>query len=267
MATSGQTWHYGLIAAWWSEFHDDFRPHEVSYFRAFIEDDGEPALDAGCGTGRLLLPYLRAGLDVDGCDVSPDMIGWCREKAMGEGLSPRLYVQALDQLDLPRAYRTIFVVGTFGLGSTRERDVQALTRLRDHLEPGGTLLIDMEVPYADAGHWKYWLKDQRGSLPGAREPTEGRRRASDGSEYALASRIIDVDPLEQRVTMEIHAERWRDDLLEAEEDHTLDIGLYFVNEVLMMLERAGFTDVVVHGEHQAAQPTRDDDFVVFVARR
>jgi 2-polyprenyl-3-methyl-5-hydroxy-6-metoxy-1,4-benzoquinol methylase len=106
-----QTWHYGLVAKWWSEFNDEFRPHEVPYFRRFIEDDGQPALDVGCGTGRLLIPYLRAGLDVDGCDVSADMVDLCREKAEREGLSPDLYVQPMYELNLPRRYRTIFVCG------------------------------------------------------------------------------------------------------------------------------------------------------------
>ena len=87
MEKAPQTWHYGLIAKWWSEFNDDFRPHEIPYFQKFIERDGQPALDVGCGTGRLLLPYLRAGLDVDACDVSADMVELCREKAAREGLS------------------------------------------------------------------------------------------------------------------------------------------------------------------------------------
>ena len=37
-----QTWHYGLVAKWWSEFNDDFRPHEIPYFQKFIERDGQP---------------------------------------------------------------------------------------------------------------------------------------------------------------------------------------------------------------------------------
>jgi hypothetical protein len=55
-----QTWHYGLIAKWWSEFNDDFRPHELPYFQRYIERDGQPALDVACGTGRLL---QTGGLD------------------------------------------------------------------------------------------------------------------------------------------------------------------------------------------------------------
>jgi SAM-dependent methyltransferase len=73
-------------------------------------------LDLACGTGRLLIPYLRAGLDVDGCDVSADMVALCREKAAREGLSPTLFVQAMHELDPLRRYKAIFVCGAFGLG-------------------------------------------------------------------------------------------------------------------------------------------------------
>jgi hypothetical protein len=55
-------------------------------------------------------------------------------------------------------------------------------------------------------------------------------------------------------------------VLETAEDHELDIGLYFRNELLLMLERAGFSDVVVHGEHSDRAATAGDDFLVFVAR-
>lgn len=266
MERQPSTWHYGLVAKWWSEFNDDFRPHEIPYFQAFIEDDGQPALDAGCGTGRLLLPYLRAGLDVDGCDVSSDMISLCREKAEREGLSPNLYVQPMHELDLPRRYATIYVCGAFGLGSTRGDDLEALGRFHEHLQPGGTLLLDIQVPYSSRSQWKHWLKNERPSLPTEYLPDEPKR-GSDGADYALRSRIVELDPLSQHVILEIHAEMWRDGVLELEEDHTLNICLYFKNELLLMLERAGFVNVVVHGEHRETAPTSDDDFLVFVARK
>ena len=261
-----QTWHYGLIARYWAEFNDDFRPHEIPYFQRFIESGGQPALDVGCGTGRLLLPYLRAGLDVDGCDVSADMIALCREKAERESLTPNLYVQPMHQLDLPRRYATIIVCGSFGLGSDRERDQEALRRFRQHLQPGGTLLLDTEVPYASASQWRYWIADERASLPTAYLEL-GRKRGSDGADYVLSNRILELDPLGQRVTLEMHAERWRDGVMEVQEDRRLDICLYFVNELLLMLERAGFADITVHGDHVEAPPTADDEFVVLVARR
>jgi SAM-dependent methyltransferase len=262
-----QTWHHGLIARYWAEFNDDFRPHEIPYFRRFIEDDGQPALDVACGTGRLLIPYLRAGLDVDGCDVSADMVALCREKAEREGFSPSLYVQPMHALDLPRRYRAIYVCGAFGLGSTREQDLDALGRFREHLEPGGKLLVDTEVPYADSAHWKYWPKEERAALPRPAEPPRGRKLASDGSEYALRARPLAVDPLDQSMTLEMRVELWRDGALQAAEEHRLDVRSYFMHELRMLVERAGFEDVVVHGDHVEQDPTPDDEFVVIVARK
>lgn len=114
-----QTWHYGVVARWWAEFNTD--GPEIDYFRTFVEA-GQPALDVACGTGRLLIPYLQARLDVDGCDISGDMIALCRERAEREGLSPTLRVQAMHRLDMPQTYRTIYVCGGFGLGGNRDRD-------------------------------------------------------------------------------------------------------------------------------------------------
>jgi SAM-dependent methyltransferase len=260
-----QTWHYGLIADYWAEFNDDFRAFEIPYFQRYVERGG-PALDVACGTGRVLIPLLRAGLDVDGCDVSADMIAHCREKAGREGLSPTLWTQPMHQLDPPRSYRTIYVCGAFGLGSTREQDEEALRRFRECLEPGGLLLIDTEMPYADPHQWQYWLKDGRAELPKPpREPTE-RKRARDGSEYALSARVVDLDPLEQLLTYEMWAQRWRDGQLEAEEKRPLTTRFYFRNELVLMLRRAGFGDPEVQGDHNDAPATPADDFVVFLAR-
>ena len=265
MPENPQTWHYGLVAKWWAEFNES--GPEIDYFRRFIEGDGQPALDVACGTGRLLLPYLRAGLDVDGCDVSGDMLALCREKAEREGLSPTLFVQAMHELDAPRAYRTVIVCGGFGLGSTRDQDLEALARFYEALEPGGTLVLDNEVPYADPGKWSYWPKEKRRELPRPWRTPGDPRRASDGNDYGLVARTVALDPLEQRMTMEMRATMWRDGELLAEEEHTITMNLYFRNELLLMLERTGFGDVVVHGDHIEQEGTADHDFLVFVAKK
>ncbi len=266
MTHAPKTWHYGLVAKWWAEFNDS--GPEIAYFRNFVEP-GQPALDVACGTGRLLIPYLRAGLDVDGCDVSPDMIALCREQAKCEGLSPTLFVQPMHELDPPRTYRTIFVCGGFGLGSDRQRDAEALRRFYENLDSGGTLVLDNENPYSSEYPWRLWLEPERAGLPRPWEPLEEaeRRRGSDGSEYALQFRFVDLDPLEQRATYEMRAGIWRDGKLVRTEEHTLNLNFYFKNELLLLLERAGFTDIVVHGDHRVEAPTKDSDFVVLVAKK
>ena len=174
----------------------------------------------------------------------------------------------MHELQPPRAYKTAFVCGAFGLGSTRAQDLQALDRLYDVLEPGGTLVLDNEVPYANPRQWAHWPKgDVRSELPRPWREPEERRKGSDGNDYALVSRMVELDPLEQRAVLEMRAYMWRNDHLLAEEEHAITINLYFRNELLLMLERAGFVDVLVHGDHKEQEPTPDHDFLVFVARK
>src|SRR5215208_1004442 len=263
---SAQTWHYGVVARWWAQFNLD-PGDELAWFKPYVEA-GQPALDAACGTGRLLIPFLQAGLDVDGSDISPDMLELCRDRAVGEGLPPpNLYAQAMHELELPRRYRTIVVCGGFGLGGDREQDEEGLRRLHQHLERGGTLMLDNEVPYANARRWRLWTSEGQKELPQEwREPGE-RRLGSDGAEYELRLRTVDVDPLAQRVTSEIRGLMWRDGDLVADEQHVLKMTVYFTDELELMLERAGFSDVEVRGAYRDEPPRREDDFVVFSARR
>jgi SAM-dependent methyltransferase len=263
MGSEPSTWHYGLIARWWAEFNVE--TPELDFFRGYVEQ-GQPALDLACGTGRLLVPLLEAGLDVDGCDVSPDMLDRCRERAERDGLTPTLHAQAMHELDLPRRYRTIMVCGGFGLGGRREHDDEALRRIHDHLEPGGLLVLDNEVPYASRS-WRRWPADARGELPADWSDYGDRMRASDGSDLALTSRLVALDPLEQHVTLQIRAGQWREGELVAEEEHELQMTLYFTHELVLLLERTGFHEVTTRAGYEDRAPTADDEFVVFLARK
>ena len=138
-----QTWHHGLIADWWANFNLD--APEVELYRPYLRS---AVLDAGCGAGRLLVPLLAAGYDIDGCDVSADMIDRCRKRAPGA----TLWVSALHELVPPRRYGSIVASGVFGLGSTRAQDEEAVRRLHDALEPCGTLVLDNEEAPWDCAH-------------------------------------------------------------------------------------------------------------------
>jgi SAM-dependent methyltransferase len=258
------TWHYGLVARWWAEFTLD--GPEIAYFQRFVEA-GQPALDLACGTGRLLIPWLKAGLDVDGCDVSIDMLGLCRERAEREGVSPNLYAQAMHELDLPRRYRTIVLCGAIGLGGNRDHDVEALRRMYEHLEPGGSLLLDNALPFNDPEWWHGWSKPGRAELPGSFEDTAGRKTASDGTELELRSRVVEVDPLSQRVTMEMLAIAYRGDEVVERDTHLLQMTVYFTQELRLMLAAAGFIAIELFGDYTDDPPTSDSGFVVFHARK
>jgi SAM-dependent methyltransferase len=262
-ADSARTWHHGLVAEWWAEFGVD--GPEIEYFRRFVAD-GQPALDAGCGSGRLLIPWIRSGLDVDGCDASTDMVARCRERARREGLEPTLFVQSLHELDPPRRYRTIVVCGVFGLGSTRAQDEEALGRLHAALEPGGLLALDIELPWVNPRLWVQWTREERELLPEPWPASGERNRASDGREYELRTRTLAIDPLDQTLVLEIRIEKLNDGGRVALEEHTLSMRMYFPTELMLLLERTGFADIEVRGDHNDAPPTTADDFLVYFAR-
>jgi len=266
MSDGPATWHYGLVARWWAEFNEA-DPGELAFYRGFVERDGQPALDLGCGTGRLLLPLLQTGLDLDGCDVSPDMLALCREQAARTGLSPSLYQQAFHELDLPRTYRTIYICDSFGIGGRREHDLEALRQCYHHLAPGGALVFSHELPYEAIAQWPFWLPERRKELPEAWPDSGMRKRAANGDEIELRGRLVDLDPLEQRETRQMRALLRREGRLVAEEEHTFQATLYFRNELLLMLALTGFTDVEVRAGYSEAPATAADTTVVFVARK
>ena len=124
MTTEAQTWHYGLVAQLWAKFLLD--TPELPYYQKQIQHFGQPVLDLACGAGRLLVPILQSGVDIDGCDISGDMLGLCRERAIQAGLAIQLYEQPMYELDLPRSYRLIYICSSFGLARREQTPRRSL---------------------------------------------------------------------------------------------------------------------------------------------
>jgi ubiquinone/menaquinone biosynthesis C-methylase UbiE len=135
----------GLMAETWDLLRGDpsGRSDREFYLRT-IAQYGEPVLDVGCGTGRLLLDYLEEGIDIDGVDISPEMLELCRAKAKEKNLRPCLFEQALETLSLPRRYRTILAPSSvLQLITDQTAARQVMAHLYAHLMPGGTLVAPL----------------------------------------------------------------------------------------------------------------------------
>ena len=222
------TWHYGLIADYWALNNLD--APELEIYEPHLQS---PVLDAGCGTGRLLVPLRDHGFDADGCDVSPDMLERCRERVR----DATLWVSALHELEPPRRYASIVVSGVFGLGTTREQDVQGLSRLHDALLPGGVLVLDNEE-----SEFRWRVRDW-GS-------------ASD-EEISLRTRIDAVDEADRSVHMTISASTQDG----RSEEHAITIRQWYRDELEPALYAAGFDAVDV-----SPSPVVENT-LVYVARR
>jgi SAM-dependent methyltransferase len=116
-------------------------------YAAFITAVGQPALELGCGDGDPLLALVEQGLDVEGLDSSADMLDRARARAAERGLVVTLHHAPMEAMDLGRRYRSIFLAGpTFNLVLDDDLVAAALTRIHDHLEPGGSALVPLFVP-------------------------------------------------------------------------------------------------------------------------
>ena len=264
--TDESSWHHGLVARWWAEFNTA-EPDELDYYGAAVQRYGSPVLDVGCGAGRLLLPLAEAGIAIDGIDASADMITRARAIAHGLGVSPGLRVQTGSALDLPGRYRTALMVGVLGVGVSRSLDQEALARVAAHLKPGGVLLVHHTLPYdgQNSEGWASWLPEHRGDFP--RDwPREGmRRRTQDGDEIELLSRLVSFDPLRQQRALQMRARLWHDGRVIEQEEYRLTDNLYFAQEVVLMLQQAGFDDI--HIDSISGSPAGPQDTEVILVGR
>jgi len=257
------TWFHGLIAERTAAFALSTR--ELPFLVREIARYGHPVLDLGCGTGRLLLPLLRDGVDIDGCDVSGDMLRHCRDRAAAEGLKLRLYEQPMHALELPRRYRTIYICSSINLAGSWQNGLAALRRSFAHLEEGGALVFDIDAEYTWDEGWEKWIPAKRQALPEP-WPQEGRRRAAaDGSEYVERQRMLSVDPLEQAMVRQVRIEKWAAGKLVASEEHSQRRILYLPSEMRLMLEVAGFREIALRDGYTDKPATPDSEGLVFVA--
>src|SRR5205823_9426190 len=99
MSGAGGYDEYGFIA----DLYDFVRPYrdrqDVAFFVDAAKEAGGPVLEVGCGTGRILIPTARAGVDIVGLDLSSRMLGVCRERLEAENRAVQSRVQ-LAQADM-----------------------------------------------------------------------------------------------------------------------------------------------------------------------
>jgi SAM-dependent methyltransferase len=127
---------------------------DVDFFVDTARASGGPVLEVGCGTGRVLIPTARAGIEIVGLDLSPHMLQVCRERVQNEPEGVRSRIQ-LIQADM----RNFDLGETFKLVTLPFRPFQHLTTVGDqlsclqsihrHLIKGGRLIFDIFNPWLE----------------------------------------------------------------------------------------------------------------------
>lgn len=105
-------------------------------------------LDLGCGTGTLSVLLAKAGYEVVGADISPDMLAVAQEKAFAAGQDILFLCQDMTRLDL---YGTldaaVCTLDALNHLPSRAAVEEALRRVSLFLNPGGVFIFDTNTLY------------------------------------------------------------------------------------------------------------------------
>lgn len=171
----------------------------------------------------------------------------------------------MHAFELPRRYKTIYICDSFGLAGGRENDLETLRRCYHHLALGGALVFNIQAEYTDTDSWHIWTTESRNRLPETWPEEASKRTAADDSQSLAFFRTLEVDPLEQRYTRQVRLEKWVAGEKVATEEYTLKGNMYLKNEVILMLNMAGFNDISVTGDYTSEPATPDHGEIIFKA--
>jgi len=235
-----------------------------------VGSDGA-VLDLGCGTGRLLLPLVRAGHAVAGVDRSPAMLARCRARLARE--SPDIRARAaLHEGDVrdfavprPGHARAADKEG-FGLAIapfrilqhliTADDQLRCLAAVRRHLAPGGCFAFDVFNP-----NFTLMATDRSAEAEDTPE-----RPLADGRYFRRTARVLRVRSVQQVSDIElIYYVRTGDQVERVVQ--AFEMRWYTAAELEHLLARAGFMVDAIYGDFNRG-PLRDGspEILVVAAR-
>lgn len=143
-------------------------PFYLSLAQKCCGTDAHPAagriLDIGCGTGRILMQLLRNGYQVDGLDISAQMLSLTKAKLQAANLNTALYqcdMRQLDSLGLTIKYNLVIIPYATMIYMLSDSDRLAVFRgVRNLLARGGVLAFDFDAGQNEVGISKPWISLQ-----------------------------------------------------------------------------------------------------------
>jgi len=155
MTSPGDYEEYALIA----ELYDYVTPYrsrpDVAFFVEAAREAGSPVLELGCGTGRVLVPTARAGIEIVGLDLSPHMLAICGQHLEDEPASVQQRVELVQadmrHFELGRRFTlATFPSRPFQHLLTVEDELACLATVHRHLVDGGRVILDLFNPSLEA---------------------------------------------------------------------------------------------------------------------
>ena len=229
---------------------------ELDFWDLVVTQAGGPALELAVGTGRIAIPLARLGHDIWGIDTSGPMLDRASAKIRQLPAAVRgrlhLHAQSMSEFNLPAQFGLIYApFNSFLLQDPASAAPACLACARDHLRPGGRLVIDAFSPgpedlLPDAEELTYL---ERHPETGAR--VTRRREYTYDTESSAAISQITYRLLYDNQTTEIFA---------------LSYQLYLssVRTLTLLLDHAGFRVLETFGDYLGHEYRRPEDNLILV---
>lgn len=218
---------------------------DIEYYLKKCEHISGRILEAGVGTGRVLIPFIKRGHLVDGLDSSKDMLEQCRRNLEIHQVQALLYEQDLLEMALPHRYEAIIMpAGSFCL-LAKDRVKEILSRFEQHLNPGEQVILDLEMP----------LSFKAGTTKTSRFPL------TEDSELIFTSFSQEVDWLNQKTSSVNQYELFVKGKRVETETAPFVMYWYGVEEFVMLLSSMNFQDI----RYEVGYGKEGSDMVTFTA--
>ncbi len=252
-----------FVADYYDYFLAGFGRRDEEFYLAEARAHGGPVLELGCGTGRILVPLARAGLQITGLDNSARMLDRCRAKLEAEPVEVRRRVKLvhadMTAFDLGEPFRLVIIpFRPFQHLLEVEQQMRCLHGVARHLAPGGKLILDFFQTDARRMHDPEFHREHP-SGPEATLPDGRRMRVSD--------RVVAFHRAEQTNDVEMFYDLTHPDGRTERLVFAFTVRYFFRYEVEHLLARCGFRVAALYGNFERS-PLRDDSpDMVFVAER
>jgi SAM-dependent methyltransferase len=231
------SWDYGTLA---SEVYELDKPighsfADTEYYTRLLSEVRGRILEPAAGTGRILIPLLEAGLDVEGLDTSPQMLAICRQHCQDRGLDPVLHEADMTTFTQPGAYQAVIIpAGSITLLDGPQATAAALRCFHQSLAPSGRLIIDIPAPQlvTEPEPVRYWRRGQY--------------------LWTLQTMHIEYDPATNQTTRFLRYDKWQDGTLRMTELQAIRLQHWSSHEFEDLLTEAGFTSMLVTADYQDA---------------
>ncbi len=212
--------------------------NDIEFYKKIVVNSKGKVLELACGSGRLLVPYRNMGADIEGLDISSDMLAICREKLKENNLSAPLYKQDLTRFKTGKQYAAIFIAGaSFQMIDNFEKAMTSLQLIYHHLQSDGLFVLDLFSPWFQfkantEGQWQL-----------------GRTASNEKGEKLLCHSCSEIDIPNQLIKSHFKYELFRDDRLIETMLDKFNLRWYGRQEFRLMLEKVEFTKIEMTTAH------------------